>query len=106
MTSVDDEPVQKTDRSLSVWDLRCDGVVREWAKFLLLGIQTPAAEEDAQAGHDRDREIHAQDAGDLAPCHHSENCAQGMQFHALAHNSGRRDIVLKDAPDEKKDDQD
>src|SRR5208282_238808 len=75
----------------------------ERAKLLFLGIEPPAAEDNAQAGHYRDREINAENAGDLASGHDAEDRGQGMKLHALAHDAGRGDVVLNEPPDAKKD---
>ena len=62
-------------------------VLAERPKFFLLGINAPAAEDDAQRGHHWNREIYAQDSGDFSSSHDSKNRGQRMQFHAVAHDA-------------------
>src|SRR5579862_379882 len=85
--------------------LAAEGIFRQRAEFFLFGVEAPAAEDDAQAGHDGDGEVDAEDAGDFASGHYTENCRQGVQFHALAHDARRRNVVLEQAPDPEKNDQ-
>src|SRR5438132_13410069 len=63
-------------------------------KALLLGIELPASPDNAQAGHNRDREIDTQHARNLPARQHPKDRGQGVQFHFFTHDSRRDYVVL------------
>src|SRR5579864_5879066 len=82
-----------------------EGVFRKRPEFLLLRVEAPAAEDDAKAGHYRDGQIDAKNAGDFASGHNTEDCGQWVQFHAFAHDAWRRDVILYQTPCREENDQ-
>src|SRR6202035_615617 len=78
--------------------LRPEWIFGERAEFLLFGIEAPAAQNDAQTCHDGNGKVNAQDTGDFAAGHDTEDRGQRMKFHALTHDARRRNIILNQSP--------
>ena len=82
--------------------LGAEWIFGEGAELLLFGVEAPAAEDDAQAGHHGNGEVDAEDAGDFASGHDAEDGGQGMQSSMLSPMMRRRNVILEQAPDPEK----
>src|ERR1035438_534453 len=60
--------------------LAAEGKFGEGTELFLFGVEAPAAENDAQAGHHGDGKINAEDARDFPSGHDAEDRGERMQF--------------------------
>src|SRR5581483_12221394 len=74
-------------RSETGREVAAESVLVEWAETLLFRIELPSAPDYAQAGHDGDGEIDAENAGNFAAGEHTEDRGERVEFHLLAHDS-------------------
>src|SRR5580704_17152817 len=87
-----------TRRLLRGADFGPKRVFVERTEAFLLGIESPTAPHDTQAGHDWDGKIDSKHSGDFSAGQHAKNSRQWMQFQASSHNAGRNHVILDQAP--------